>query len=61
MPKVNADPNVLPLSAAISAAYCVEESCRNPATTSRPEGMAGDTPVVELVCDNHGPEDVTPD
>lgn len=56
LPKVKADPNVLPPSAAITVPYCWEDGCTKQATTSRPVGMAGETPVVELVCDDHGPE-----
>jgi hypothetical protein len=60
---VNADPNVLPPSAAITArrTYCVEDGCRNEATSSRlietfaPVVVNGTEvdQTVELVCEDH--------
>ena len=39
--------------------YCAE-GCGQPATTERPEGLVGDTLLVILTCDAHGPEWLRP-
>ena len=36
-------------------ALCCEDGCGELATTTRPEGMVGDVPLIESVCDAHAP------